>query len=527
MRRVPATPSKWLTLIAACLGLGMLMVDMFVVNVALPAIGRDLQATLSAIAWIVSGYVLVIGVLPVAMGRLGDIFGRRRIYLAGLVTFILASIACGMAYSIATLVVFRVLQGVGAATMMPGTLAIITQAFPPQQRGLAIGIWGGVSGLGLIAGPLLGGLLVSGDSWRWIFFVNVPMGAVALALTLLFVPESRDESVPRTVDWPGLVLLSGAVFLLLFGVTQAQTAGWTSPRLLTYFGASSAALIAFVVIERRTHAPLVDLTLFRNGTFVMACLCSLLFSAAVFGSQPYISLFMQNYWGFSPLQGGLAFLPATVLVALMMPVSGLLGQQLGPRLRLAIIAGSLAVVASALYLLRLDTSSTYANGFLPSFLLRGLGIGTVITTTSFAVMSAVPVGKSGLASGMLTMARQVGTALGIAVFGTVYLRHVHEELPQQLSALSHTQVAQLTTAAAHFQPIGAGEIQRIAQTVIVSGFVRTALAAAILCGLAAVAAGFIRHRLAVAEQPAPARQPGTLQQRRSIPGGYGTAKALS
>jgi len=245
--RGPDSASKWLTLIAACLGLGMLMIDTFVVNVAFPAIARSFKAELSTAEWTVSGYVLVLAVLPIAMGRLGDLFGRRAVYIAGLLLFIVSSAASGAAQGIGQLIVFRVLQSVGAATMMPGTLSLITRAFPARQRGLAIGIWGGVSGLGLIAGPILGGLLVHGDSWRWIFFINLPIGAIALAMAVLFVVESRDEYAPRSIDWPGLGSLSGALFLIMYGFTRANGEGWTSPLILSCFAAGLVLLAAVSV----------------------------------------------------------------------------------------------------------------------------------------------------------------------------------------------------------------------------------------------------------------------------------------
>ena len=407
----PATPNKWLTMFAVCLGLGMLMIDTFVVNVAFPAIGKDLDASLSTAEWTVSGYVLVLGVLPLAMGRLGDLFGRRRLYLVGLVVFVFASAASGFAANIEQLIAFRLVQGVGAAVMMPGTLSIITAAFPAEQRGLAIGLWGGVSGLGLIAGPLLGGVLVETGDWRWIFLVNLPLGLAAFVLALRWVGESRDEHAPRSVDWAGVTLLAGGLFALMFALTRANEEGWTSGPILALFAGGGLLLGLFLLVEARVRAPLVELSLFRAGPFVVSCISAFLFSAAVFGSQPFSSLFMQNYMGLSPIEGGLAFLPATALVALLMPVSGILGQKLGPRLRLVVMAGSLSVALSFAYLLTIDVGVTYASGLLPAFLLRGLGIGLVMSATSLAAMSSVPVARAGLASGTLTMFRQVGTAL--------------------------------------------------------------------------------------------------------------------
>ncbi len=433
LRASGLTPSKWLTLIATCLGLGMMMIDTFIVNVAFPAIGRDLKASPSATEWTVSGYVLVTGVLPIAMGRMGDIFGRRKMYLWGLAAFIIASALCGMAQNIEQLIVLRVFQGIGAATMMPLTLSIITNAFPAEQRGLAIGIWGGVSGLGLIAGPILGGLLVKGDQWRWIFLVNIPVGAIALALALAWVPESRDTSAPRYLDWRGVVTLAGGLFLFLFGLNRANDMGWGSPFIIGCFVGSVALLAAFVFIEKRVRAPLVDLSLFKSMPFVTASISACLFSAAVFGSQPHTSLILQNYMGFSPLEGGLAFLPATGLVALLMPVSGILGQKLGHRIRLIIIAGSLSVGVSFLWLLRMDVAANYVDDFLPAFLLRGLGIGLVMSATSFAVVSSMPVAKSGLASGTLTMARNIGTSMGVAIFGAIFLQSMDARLPDALA----------------------------------------------------------------------------------------------
>jgi EmrB/QacA subfamily drug resistance transporter len=499
-------PNKWHTLIATCLGLGMLMIDTFVVNVAFPAIGRDLDADLATAEWTVSAYVLVVGVFPVAMGRLGDIFGRRRVYLAGLAVFVAASVLCGMAQSIEQLVAARVLQGLGAATMFPGTLSIITSVFPPHQRGLAIGIWGGVSGLGLIAGPVLGGLLVRGDDWRWIFFVNLPVGLAALAMAALFVPESRDETAPRSVDWLGALLLCGGLTALMLGLTQGNEAGWGSPLVLGCWALAAALLAAFVWTERRIRYPLVDLSLFKSVTFVMACLSAFLFSAAVFGSQPYMSLFMQNYWGFSPLEAGLAFLPATALVALLMPISGIMGQRLGPRLRLIVMAGSLAVLVSALFLLRLTPESGYVDGLLPAFLIRGLGIGLVMSSTSLAVMSAVPLAKAGLASGTQTMARNIGTAVGVALFGAVFLNHVDAELPPRLADVPPAQAAQVTAAAEHFVPAGEGDVRLAASEVIVDGFIQIAAWTVVIAGLATGAAFFIRHRsLGPSPGPSPAK----------------------
>lgn len=505
-------PSKWLTLFACCLGLGMLMVDTFVVNVAFPAIGRNLNASLSAAEWTVSGYVLVMGVLPIAAGRLGDLFGRKRVYTVGLTIFIVSSGLCGLAQNIAQLVAFRVLQGVGGAVMMPLTLSIIVQAFPPTQRGTAIGIWSGVSGLGLIVGPVLGGLLVRGDDWRWIFLVNLPLGCLALAMALRFVTDSRDESAPRVVDWAGLGALSGALALVMFGLTRGNDAGWSSPLISGCFAGAAMLLAAFVLVERRVRYPLVDLGLFRSGTFVMACLSAFLFSAAVFGAQPYTSLFMQNYWGFSPLEGGLAFVPATFMVAVLMPVSGILGQKLGTRLRLVVVTGALAVSISFLLLLRTDTNTTYLD-FLPAYMLRGLGIGLVMSATSLAVVSAVPQAKSGLASGTLTMSRNIGTSIGVALLGAVFLHHVDTTVPDRLAGVPLAQVAQVQRAAEHFVPVGGGELRAETEQVIVDGFVLLAAVSALLSLVAGGAAFFIRHRLL---QPHPQPHAGPTDRGRGV-----------
>ncbi len=497
-------PGKWYTLVAVCLGLGMLMIDTFVVNVAFPAIGRDFGAPLSTAEWTVSGYVLVLGVLPLAMGRLGDIFGRKLVYTAGLAIFIIASAGCGFAQSIEQLIALRIVQGVGAAIMMPGTLSILTHAFPPEQRGLAIGLWGGVSGLGLIAGPIIGGVLVNGDNWRWIFLVNVPIGLIAMVMAVRWINESRDANAPRSIDFAGAALLAAGLALIMFGLTEANQRGWESPLILTCFIAGPLLLVTFWLVELRLRYPLIDVRLFRNATFTMACVSAFLFSAAVFGSQPYTSLFMQNYLGFSPLEGGLAFLPATALVAGISPFSGVLGQKLGRHIRLLLMLGCSLVALSFVYLLFLDTGSRYADGLLAPFILRGIGIGIVMSCSSIAVMGAVHVSRSGLASGTLTMFRQTGTAVGVALFSAVFLHHIDTDLPNRLAAVPPAQVAAAVAAADHFVVAGDGEVASASRESIVGGFILIAWVGVAIAGVAAVTAFFVRQRRP-AEVAVPAR----------------------
>lgn len=480
-------PSKWLTLIAACFGLLMLYIDLFIVNVALPTIGHDFQAPLGTVSWTISGYVLMIGVLPMGIGRLGDLWGQRAVYLAGLILFSLASLLCGLAPNIMTLIVFRVIQGIGAATMTPGTLAIIIRAFPPRQHGLAIGIYGGISGLGLIAGPVLGGLLVQGDSWRWIFFVNVPFGIVALIMTILFVPKSSDSTDPVPVDWLGLLLLSSGLLFLLFGFTRAADEGWTNIIVIGSCLFGCVLLVLFVLTERRVRWPLVDLAVFRNRPFVMGCLSFFFFSAALFGSQPYWSLFMQNTWGFTPLQGGLAFLPATGLIALLTPLSGLIAQWAGPRLSIYLAIASLAIGVSFLFIIvTLTSQSNYVDGLLPAFLLRGLTIPVITSCVTFAVMGAVPTKQTGLASGTLGMARNIGTAFGVSLLSQVYLTSTNFALSSSL--------VKNRAVADQFIITGQGANRLLIEGAILQGFKLTALACLIFCGCAAVFAFYIRIR---------------------------------
>src|SRR6266566_8057436 len=481
------TPSKWLTLMAACFGLLMLYIDLFIVNVALPTIGHDFRAPLGTASWTISGYVLMIGVLPMGIGRLGDLWGQRAVYLAGLALFSIASLLCGLAPDITSLIVFRVIQGIGAAIMTPGTLAIIIRAFPPRQHGLAIGIYGGISGLGLIAGPVLGGLLIQGGNWRWVFFVNVPFGIVALLMAVLFVPETRETKSAVPVDWLGLLLLSGGLLCLLFGFTRAGDVGWTNVVVIGSCLAGIVILMLFVITERRVRWPLVDLALSRNSPFVMGCLSFFLFSAALFGSQPYWSLFMQNTWKFSPLQGGLAFLPATGLIVVLTPLTGLIAQWARHRLCVFLVLALLAIGLSFLYIVvTLTPQSTYAGGLLPTFLMRGLAIPVVSSCTTLAVMSAVPTKQSGLASGTLGMARNIGTAFGVAVLSQVYLFHTNSTLPSSLTPGR--------AAADQFMASGGGASRVMIEAVILQGFKLTALTCLVLCSGAAVLAFFLRRR---------------------------------
>lgn len=483
----PPAPSKWLTLLAACFGLLMLYIDLFIVNVALPAIEHDFHAPLSTVSWTISGYVLMIGVLPMGIGRLGDLWGQRAVYLAGVIIFSVASFLCSLAPTITALIVFRVLQGIGAAIMTPGTLAIIIRAFPQRQHGLAIGIYGGISGLGLIAGPVLGGLLVQGESWRWIFLVNVPLGGVALLMALLFVPSSHESVDAVAIDWLGLLCLSIGLLCLLFGFTRAGDVGWTNGIVLVSCLLGLFILALFILIEQRVRWPLVDLALFRNFPFVMGCLSFFFFSAALFGSQPYWSLFMQNTWGFSPLQGGLAFLPATGLIALLTPLSGIVAQRAGRWLYIFLLVALLAIGLSFVYIVvALTPQSTYLTGLLPTFLVRGLAIPVVSSCATLAVMSAVSTKQSGLASGTLGMARNIGTAFGVAVLSQVYLLHIN-------TALSRSPVAS-RVAAEQFIVSGEGVSRLMVAGVILQGFKLTALACIVLCVSAAIVALFMRVR---------------------------------
>jgi EmrB/QacA subfamily drug resistance transporter len=406
---------KWWTLAAVSFGLFMIMLDNTVVNVALPSIQRDLEADLAQLQWIVTGYALSFAALMLIGGKLADAYGRRLLFVVGILVFTLASLWCGLASSGDMLIVARVVQGVGAALMNPATLSIIAATFPPRERGTAIGIWAGVSALALAIGPLVGGLLTEHLSWHWIFFVNVPVGVLGIAASYLLIRESKDET-HESLDLPGLATSALGLFALTYGLIEANHYGWGSVRIVGSFVVAAAALATFLALERRRRAPMLDLTLFRSGTYAGANIAMLLVALAMFGVFFFVSLYMQNVLGYSAVQTGAAFLPMTVVIILCAPVAGKLSDRHGSRWLMA--TGMVLLGAQLLYLSQLGRDATFWH-LLPAFVVGGLGMGLTMTPTAAAATRAVPVDKSGVGAAVLNAMRQVGGSLGIALMGAI------------------------------------------------------------------------------------------------------------
>jgi EmrB/QacA subfamily drug resistance transporter len=406
---------KWWTLGAVSVGLFMIMLDNTVVNVALPSIQRELGVGLSELQWIVAGYALTFAALMLVGGKLADAYGRRRLFVIGIVVFTVASLACGLADTGGQLIAARVVQGAGGALMNPATLSIIAAAFPVRQRGTAIGIWAGVSALALAIGPLVGGLLTEHLSWNWIFFVNVPVGVVGIAASYLLIDETRDETHVR-LDLPGLATSALGLFALTYGLIEANTYGWGSPRILGSFAIAAVSLLSFVALERHQRAPMLDLTLFRNRTYVGANVVVLLVALAMFGVFFFVSLYMQNVLGYSPVQAGAAFLPMTILIILLAPFAGRFSDRIGSRWLMTV--GMTLVAAQLLLFSRLGTEATFWTLF-PALVLGGVGMALTMTPGAAAATRAVPVAKAGVGAAVLNAFRQVGGSLGIAVMGAI------------------------------------------------------------------------------------------------------------
>jgi EmrB/QacA subfamily drug resistance transporter len=406
---------KWLTLAAVSVGLFMIMLDNTVVNVALPSIQRELESDLSELEWIVTGYALTFASLMLVGGKVADAYGRRRIFVLGIVVFTLASLLCGLATSSEMLIGARVLQGAGAALMNPATLSIIAATFPPRQRGTAIGIWAGVSALALAIGPLVGGLITEHIHWSWIFFVNVPVGVLGIVASFLFIDESRDET-HASLDIPGLTTSAVGLFALTYGLIEANTYGWTSARIVGAFVVSAVSLVSFVVIERRRREPMLPLELFRSGTYAGANLVILLVALAMFGVFFFVSLYMQNVLGYSAVETGAAFLPMTVLIILAAPVAGRTSDRIGSRGLMT--AGMLLLAVHLVLLSRLGLDATFWN-LLPAFVVGGIGMGITFTPSAAAATRSVPIEKSGVGAAVLNSARQVGGTMGVAVMGAI------------------------------------------------------------------------------------------------------------
>jgi EmrB/QacA subfamily drug resistance transporter len=498
-RLVTDENSRWWTLGAMCFALFMVMLDNTVVNVSLPSIQRDLHASLSALEWTVNAYTLTFAVLMVTGGRLGDIFGRRRMFLFGVVVFGFSSLAIGFAPNDTALVAFRAVQGIGAAFMMPATLSIITQAFPPEQRGMAIGTWAGVSAMALAIGPVLGGFLTQSVSWRAIFFINPPIAVGAVAVTLFAARESRDETVDKTVDFSGIAAITIGLTALVLALVEGNSWHWGSTRVVSLLTVAVVGLVAFAVIEMRVKAPMVNFSFFRSRSFLGANLVGFFVSFAMLAQFFFLALYMQNILGYSPLQAGIRFLPSTLLLVVMGPLAGRLTDRVGPRPLLTL---GLVIVSAAIFLQSGLTVHTGYLRLLPGFMLMGVGIGLVMSPMSTAAMNAVDRTKAGAASGVLSMSRMVGGTFGVAIMGaliaTLGRSKIDQRLPH-LPAAARAALANSLGAGGNPGQHASGQIVATAREAFVS-----ALGTGLLVGAAVTLFGAALAWILVQSKPRPA-----------------------
>jgi EmrB/QacA subfamily drug resistance transporter len=414
-----ATRRRGWTLAIVSVGLFMVVLDNLVVSVALPSIHRDLGASIQALEWTVNAYTLSYAVLLLTGAALGDRFGRRRMFMAGIALFTVSSAAAALAPTIGLLIVARATQGAGAAIATPLTLTLLADAYPPDRRGFAIGVWSGISGIAVALGPLVGGAMVQAASWHWIFWLNVPIGAVLVPLAGARLAESFGPS--RDLDLPGLVLGSSGLFGLVFGLIRSQSLGWTSTEVLVSLAAGAALIVGFVLQERRTETPMLPMEFFASRGFSVTNAISLSMYFGMFGSIFFLSQFLQNVLGNSPLQAGVKLLVWTGSTMIVAPLSGYFSERYGSRL---FMAAGLGLQAMALGWLALETSvdMSYASMIGP-FVLGGSGMALVFAPSANAVLASVRTDQAGKASGATNAIRELGGVLGIAVLATVFTSH--------------------------------------------------------------------------------------------------------
>ncbi|MGH2894913.1 MAG: MFS transporter [Solirubrobacteraceae bacterium] len=414
-----ATRRRGWTLAIVSVGLFMVVLDNLVVSVALPSIHRDLGASIQSLEWTVNAYTLSYAVLLLTGAALGDRFGRQRMFMAGIALFTVSSAAAALAPSIGLLIVARATQGAGAAIATPLTLTLLADAYPPDRRGFAIGVWSGISGIAVALGPLVGGAMVQAASWHWIFWLNVPIGAVLVPLAGARLAESFGPS--GDLDLPGLVLGSSGLFGLVFGLIRSQSLGWTSPEVLVSLAAGVALLAAFIVQERRTETPMLPMEFFARRGFSVTNVISLSMYFGMFGSIFFLSQFLQNVLGNSPLEAGVKLLVWTGATMIVAPLSGYFSERYGSRL---FMAAGLGLQAIALGWLALETSvdMSYASMIGP-FVLGGSGMALVFAPSANAVLASVRTDQAGKASGATNAIRELGGVLGIAVLATVFTSH--------------------------------------------------------------------------------------------------------
>ena len=420
-RSAPST-NRWLVLVIACLAQFMVVLDVTIVNVALPSIQHGLHFSLSSLQWVVNGYTLIFGGFLLLGGRAADLLGRKRLFSAGVALFSFASLLNGFAQSPGMLIAGRALQGLGAALVSPAALSIITTTFTSSEdRTKALGVWSGIAAGGGAVGLLLGGVLTDLLSWQWIFFVNVPVGMIALAMTLRFVPESRAETAHRTFDLAGAASVTGGLVLLVYAIVKAQAFGWGSLRTLGLIAAGLALLAVFGAIERRSQAPLVRLSIFRVRTLAVADVAMLLVASGMFSMFFFASLYVQEILGYSPLRAGLAFLPVTAGIGVGAAVAQQLIRRVGVR---AVTVGGIALATLGMVLLTgLPVHGSYAGNLLVGLMPLSIGMGLTFVPITLLGTGNLHNDDAGLASGLFNTAQQVGGALGLAVLSTLAASH--------------------------------------------------------------------------------------------------------
>jgi EmrB/QacA subfamily drug resistance transporter len=427
MTRTGPDPHRWEALALVCTAFFMTVLDVSIVNVALPSIGKALDFSRENLQWVITAYAITFGGFLLLGGRAADLLGRRRVFMVGLTLFTLASLACGLASSEGFLIGARAVQGLGAAIISPAALSIVTTTFEEgSERNKALGIWGAVGGSGAAVGVLAGGILTKYLGWEWIFFVNVPVGALALALTLPLVRESRIETERRRYDPLGAVTVTGSLVVLVYAISKAPDVGWASARTIILLIASAALLAAFLFIETHVEAPLMPLRIFRVRTVAAANVVGLLLGALVFANFFLLTLYVQQVLHYSALKAGLTFLATAGTAVVAAGGAQALVTRLGVKPIMAFGLG--LMTAGMLWYTQIDADGRYAVDLLPGYLLVGVGIAFSFVPVSIAALAGVAEREAGLASGLINTTQQVGGAIGVAVASTIATSHFNSLL---------------------------------------------------------------------------------------------------